>query len=57
MYFESDTSNLDRIMNNINKTYKKFYLNGYWDKRAKIMYGEKYNSVRANLLKTYELEK
>ena len=56
MYFESDTSSLDRIIGNINKTYKKFYLNGYWDKRAKVIYGERYNAVRANLLKTYELE-
>lgn len=56
MYFESDTSSLHKIMGNINKTYKKFYLSEYWDKRAKVIYGERYNAVRANLFKTYKLE-
>ena len=56
MYFERDADELNKIMSIINKAYKEFYLNGYWEKRAREFYGEKYGIVRENLFKTYELE-
>ena len=56
MYFEQDTDKLNKIMNSINETYRKFYLDGYWEKRAKAIYGERYCVVRENLFKTYRWE-
>lgn len=56
MYFEHNIDSLNKIKENIKRAYKLFYLDGYWDQRAKNIYGERYSIVKENLKKVYNLE-
>lgn len=56
MYYERDIDRLNSLFENIRHAYQLFFLDGYWDKKAKEIYGSRYTKVKENLLKTYHLE-
>ena len=56
MYYEQNRNRLNILFENIQKAYQRFYLDGYWEKKAKDFYGERFAEIKLNLLKTYHLE-
>lgn len=55
MYFERDNERLNGLFESISNAYQLFYMDGYWDKKAKDFYSNNFIKVKSDLLKTYHL--
>ena len=57
MFFERDNDKLKEIMDSIKQTYNNFYISKYWEKKAKLFYGEKAKEMQDNVIRIYGLDR